>query len=292
MPLSPEQLEFYNENGFIGPVEIIPPDEMAALADSICDEILIESEATRSVYGFHTNRDVHLFSQRVLRLASHPNLVQNLVQLLGPNIVFWRSTVFHKPPQTANLDATGNGFGDVDWHQGMDFITPALDLMTQKPSLGFSRAENLKNFPLNITAWIGIDEATELSGTLVFAPGSHRLGPVDYEKVVTAGGFNRTGFKSKYEGLFDTSKNVIVEVPAGSCILFNNLVYHKSLPNRTQKRRLGIACRYVGSSVPVYPNGDPAGLDISSWNCVLIAGRNDAVANKSVKSVSEILGES
>src|SRR5262249_38842936 len=145
---------------------------------------------------------------------------------------------------------------------------------------GLSREENLKNFPLNITAWIAIDDATPLSGTMIFAPGSHRLGVVPYKEVESGTGFHNIGLRFAYEGLFDERDAVTVTVPACSCLLFNNLGFHKSMPNRSNKRRLGIACRYVGSHVPVYRHGDPAGYDISRWACIQVAGKPDRITNK------------
>lgn len=279
MALSADQLEKFAVDGYVGPVEILSREEMAAVADVIAHDVLVETDQSRAIYGFHSNRDVHLYSRAILGLASHPRLVSCLTQLLGRDVVLWRTTAFHKPPASDEASLLA-AFNDIDWHQGMDFITPDVDLSGQIPSLGLSRAENMKDFPLNITAWIAVDEATEESGTLLFVAGSHRLGPLHYVKVETSGGFNRTGLKSAYEGVLDTTAAKVIEVPAGSCLLFNNLVFHKSLPNRSPRRRLGIACRFVGGQVPVYRNGDPAGFDISNWGCIPIAGQPDPATNR------------
>jgi hypothetical protein len=171
-------------------------------------------------------------------------------------------------------------FGDIDWHQGMDFITPALDFTGIPPSLGLSREDNLKNFPLNITAWFAIDDATEESGTLMFAPGTHRLGPVRYVPVEAGAGFHGIGLKFDWEKHIDVDAVITVPVPSGSCLLFNNLVFHKSMPNRSGRRRLGFAARYVNTSTQVYAHGDPAGFDLTNWGCVQVSGVRRPVGNK------------
>ena len=160
---------------------------------------------------FNTNRDVHFRSREMLEIASHPNLVNCLTQLLGPDVILWRTTAFHKPPINSEVQDRFM-FGDVDWHHGTDFIKPALDFAGIYPSIGVSREENLKNgFPLNITAWIAIDDATPLSGTLMFAPGSHRLGVVPYKEVESGTGFHSIGLKFAYEGLFHQRCRYVLE---------------------------------------------------------------------------------
>ncbi|WP_350029714.1 phytanoyl-CoA dioxygenase family protein [Caballeronia sp. AZ1_KS37] len=283
MALSTGQLDQFRKLGYVGPVEIVSAAEMSKNADSISHALLTESEQSRSVYGIHCNRDVHLYSRAVLELCLNANLISCLTQILGDNILLWRSTVFHKPP----ADTAEAGFTEIDWHQGMDFIRPAVDLKGLYPSIGLSREDNLKKFPLNVTAWIAVDDATEESGTLVFAPGSNALGPLNYVEAPRGEGFHNLGLRAAYDGRLDPSSAVTVPVPPGSCMLFDNLVFHKSLPNRSRRRRLGFACRFVSSDVPVYRNGDPAGFDITNWGCIQVAGTSEAGHNK-ILSVSNI----
>jgi non-heme Fe2+,alpha-ketoglutarate-dependent halogenase len=279
MSLNSDDLKQFDRDGVLEPKQIVTAKEAAAIADRVAADVTVETESSRAIYGFHSNRDVHLYSPTLFALATHPSLIEMLTELLGPNVILWRSTAFYKPGLGQPSPGIF-GFGNIDWHQGADFIKPALDMTGLYPSIGYSREANLKRFPLNITAWIAIDPADEESGTLMFARGSHRHGVVPYEPISGEIGFHQTGLKFAYEGLFTQADVTTIPVPGGSCLLFNNFVLHKSNPNRSTRRRLGIACRYVSSRTPVYRNGDPAGYDLSNWGCVQVAGTPDPSVNR------------
>lgn len=285
MALTHAQLEQFQRDGYTGPVEILSRELMGEIAEKLFLDLTRESFASIYTYGAHTNRDRHLTSAAVFDLVTHRKLASCLTQLLGPNVILWRTTTFYKPPiqgdQTVSIR-----FSEIDWHQGVDFTKPSVDVTGLHPAIGTTREENLKNMPVNITCWLAVDDATEESGTLIFAPGSHRLGAVPY--VECNGGFHGTGLRAAIDGRLDTEHAVLVPVSAGSCLLFNNLVFHKSMPNRSPRRRLGIACRYVANDTPVYANGDPTGYDLSRWACIQVAGQDQAGINR-IRPRSDLL---
>src|SRR4051794_37530592 len=107
MPLTESQLAFYSKNGFVGPIKIIEPDAIGSWAGQIEKEVLEESDASRSIYGVHGNRDIHLYSRILFDLCTHRALVECLQQLLGRDVLLWRTTAFYKPPLGG-----GSGFGE------------------------------------------------------------------------------------------------------------------------------------------------------------------------------------
>jgi len=284
MTLTREQENQFVEDGYTGPVQILPSAEMERLGQRVFEDVIVESEGSTYTYGVHTNRDRHLTSRALFEIVTHPVLMSCLTQLLGPDVILWRTTAFYKPPAQGDPSAPV-GFGEIDWHQGIDFLKPAVDTTGLFPSIGVTREDNLNELPLNVTCWFAIDEATEQSGTLIFVPGSQQLGVVPY--VECSGGFHGMGLRPAIDGILDTNRAVIVPVEPGACLLFNNLVFHKSLPNTSCRRRLGVACRYVANKTPVYLHGDPTGFDLSRWACIQVAGR-DVYGHNKIWSESDL----
>ena len=74
--------------------------------------------------------------------------------------------------------------------------------------------------------WVPLRPSDELRGTICVWPGSHANGAVPHEA---------TGWKTPaiapelYEGL----ECVVFDIPAGDCVLFNSMLFHASVPNRS-----------------------------------------------------------
>ena len=77
-------------------------------------------------------------------LCADPAITDRVVSLLGPDIVLWSSNFWTKQP----------GGKEVPWHQDINYWP--LDP------------------PLNVTAWLAIDEATVENSCVRIIPGSHK----------------------------------------------------------------------------------------------------------------------
>src|SRR5438105_15286882 len=78
-------------------------------------------------------------------LIRHPRVLGPVVDLLGRDLLVWKSVFFVKEPQTAQF---------VDWHQDSAYW-------------GFDTEDV-------VTAWIALTESTIENGCLRVVPGSHR----------------------------------------------------------------------------------------------------------------------
>jgi len=136
--LCPKDVELFQHQGYLGPFELCPPDEMRSLRREL-ERLLDSPGPAKAPIQFR-----HLDSALTHDLCSHPAVVGRIASLLGPELVLWHSTFFEKPP----------GDIEVPWHQDGYYwpINPII----------------------NVSAWIAIDDATTGNGCLEVLPGSHK----------------------------------------------------------------------------------------------------------------------
>ena len=93
--LATEDLEYFYKNGYLKPFKVFEKEEIADFGKRLLDRCDRESE----VYpGGDPHRDRHLEMPDMMRLIAHPAIVDRCAQLLGPDLITWRSQLFHKPP--------------------------------------------------------------------------------------------------------------------------------------------------------------------------------------------------
>lgn len=254
--LTPEQIAFFEENGYIGPLEAMSEAEMAKFRTWLDDLGFLDGPSPIYDMGANYNhrilRDWHLVYREMLELATLPVIVEAMASLMGPDLVLWRSQFQYK-------DAGG---GAVAWHQDLGFpghlFRPALDPVK------------------NISAWIAIDEADLTNGCVRIVPGSHRseierrmarVGPQD------KGLFGR---RYKVEYVVDTSNAVALVMKPGQFFIFNESSLHGSTANPTKRRRLGFSTRVTTPDVKIYEGQDVdgQGFPLDHYVPVLIRGED------------------
>jgi non-heme Fe2+,alpha-ketoglutarate-dependent halogenase len=260
--LSEEQVRSFHENGFLGPFTLCPPHEMAELRE----EIMRDLERPSAIYGFPTGRDRHLDCESVHRLARRPALTEPLAQLLGPDLLLWRSQVFTKPP----------GAPAVTWHQASTYILehifrPAL----YPPDL---------NALFQLGAWLAFDDVDLVNGCLQFVPGSHRR--IHTIRLGGNGGqFGAASFELEYP--IDPEKVVSMEMKAGQFVIFTEQTVHGSPPNRSPRPRRGMAFRVIPPEVVAYGDAtvhrvtyQKEKYDLTRWGAVVLRGHDTAGLNR------------
>lgn len=253
--LSQDQLESFYQRGFVGPFDVFTPSQMHDFRSD-----LLAIEKTKSAtYGFETPRDRHFEMPRLWYYLRSPAVTDRIAQLLGADLLCWRSQIFYKGP----------GSAAIQWHQASTFMVEDY----QDPAV----FPEDRNELFQITAWIAVDDSTTENGCLRFAAGTHdRIRPINF------GG--KEGFYNAQFSLdFDETEHEIVEVPckAGQMVLFTERCIHGSAPNRTDRHRLAINLRAIPTNVPVYPgkkhyrsvyNGGKYHLD--KWGVAVLRGED------------------
>jgi hypothetical protein len=110
------------------------------------------------------------------------------------------------------------------------------------------------------TAMVMLDEANRENGCLEVAPGTHREG---VQTLRETDGF---GNREMDTDLFDHSRLVAVEAPAGSVIFFGSLLVHRSLPNRSDADRRALLYSYQPAGLPhAVELASGRKLEVANW---------------------------
>jgi ectoine hydroxylase-related dioxygenase (phytanoyl-CoA dioxygenase family) len=208
--LSGKDVALYRRQGFLGPFELCTPKQMREHRSKL-EQVLASPGPTSRPVMFR-----HFDSQLTYELCSHPAVLGRITSILGPDLVFWHSSFFEKPP----------GDVEVPWHQDGHFwpLDPVV----------------------NVTAWIAIEDATRDNGCLEFSPGSHEE-RIPHVKFATSGRFRERADPHQLR----ISNPVQLEVKAGQFILFDAWVLHRSAANFSAQRRLALSARLTTPTVTI-----------------------------------------
>ena len=157
--LSQYELDEFNRTGLLGPFD-------GPLDDAEYDEMyknlfkVIDEKTEHPLYKRHSVRDWHLVQSNLVKLISHEQVKNKLIQILGEDIVLWRSKIFYKRP----------GDAAVEWHQEWGAFN-GEEIGNDKPSL-IPAKDRVNNF-WNLTIWVALEDVTLDMGAMQFIKGSY-----------------------------------------------------------------------------------------------------------------------
>jgi hypothetical protein len=150
--------------------------------------------------------------ERIFKIATSPEVLGYIEQVLGPDVVFWGSSLFAKPAGVGKK---------VQWHQDSRWW-PMRPLIT-------------------CTMWIAIDEATPENGCLRYIPGSHAWEVLPHLDQIEQG---LLGASIDEDGI-DQSKARDIRLKPGEFSLHQANLVHGSEANTSPRRRAGLVLRYM-----------------------------------------------
>ena len=206
----------YHEDGFIFPYPVVPASTAAELrADLESAESELRDEPDRlALLRSYPDRLLPAFDS----LIRHPRLIGAATQILGPDLVVWSAGLFVKEPDTPNY---------VSWHQDLNYW-------------GLSGDDEL-------TAWVALSPSTVASGCMRFIAGSHKDNLQPHEDSFAPDNLLSRGQELAVR--VDESKAVDVILDSGQASLHHGHLFHGSNPNTTHDRRIGVAIRYMKTSM-------------------------------------------
>ena len=219
MTLSSAQVEGYARDGFVSPVPALTREQAAHYREKLAafERAVggpLTSDATDARYRSRT----HVLLAWVHGLVRHPAILDAVEQLIGPDILVYTSTWFIKEPESPAIAA---------WHQDATYF-------------GLRPYEH-------VTAWLALTDATAENGCMEFLPGSYRRGQLPHRAGVVAASVNRAG--QAVTIAVDDAPAVHAPLRAGEFSLHHTLCLHRSQPNRSAGRRIGLAVSYVPTRV-------------------------------------------
>ncbi len=247
----------YRKNGFVLIEDFLSPEELDLLraeTTRICRNELGAALAGAELDAGPSDMDVlrqflcihfpHKVSAVMLGLLSHPQAVANLIEVIGPDVKAMQSMLFVK----------SEGKPGQAWHQDEYFI-PTRDH--------------------SLTAiWIALDDANVTNGCLWALPGSHRDGVIYPEREIDDLRFDCT--TEAYQFPYRDEDSIPLEVAAGSAVIFDGYLLHRSLPNTAPgSLRRAIANHYMSaqSLLPWRPPADGEHMAmVDDRDIVMVAG--------------------
>ena len=229
MPLAQEEIEQFNEQGFLPREELLTALEVKALHQRLEDignevvefpqqyvqiEPLVKSgELAEDPVRFNNVRKIWQLTQHdalFKEYARHPKILDVVHSLLGPNIKIYVDQTLCKPPRLGSAKPP---------HQDSAYWT-SID----PPNL--------------VICWMALDDATEENGCMRFIPGSHKLGVVEHKRL--------EDFRVEDEKV-DYASEVCVPLKAGGCSFHHSLALHRTDANRSDDRRIGLTVAYMSA---------------------------------------------
>jgi non-heme Fe2+,alpha-ketoglutarate-dependent halogenase len=273
MGLTDAQVDFFKENGFVGPFDLYPPDEAPLKWDQAKIEMVLSANKPHD--STIINYDRHLDCNTLSEHVGRPEIVHKLRSLIGDDILCWKSNIFKKEPGEA-----GTG-----WHQVETFVVGETTT-SSSPSLRYT--EEGKDFTQELTVWTAFSPAARENGCLTFIPGTHKKWYYDESKPLTRNveskshdffGYDYSELQLDKDWDPDKEDRVEMEMQPGQFVIFLAKCIHGSLPNVSDRTRLGYASRYISPSVKVYENVDSLSefgdtIDLDYHGCVLVSGED------------------
>ncbi|HVU13466.1 MAG TPA: phytanoyl-CoA dioxygenase family protein [Phototrophicaceae bacterium] len=210
--LSRDQIDFYQENGYILLEGLFTPKEAAAyrqrghdLIDGLAARKSVEAtwdsarELVKEVKLLHCH-DVQFYDAAFNKLLFDPRLVDSAAELMGtPNIQLHHNKMFIKPPEKG---------APFPMHQDQPFFPHEKHTMT--------------------AAIIHFDDAPVEKGCVRVVPGSYKLGPLQH---IESGGWHLPFSEYPLES------SIPCAAKAGDVLVFNYLTIHGSGVNVSDEPR-------------------------------------------------------
>ncbi|MFT4156290.1 phytanoyl-CoA dioxygenase family protein [Parafilimonas sp.] len=232
LSISPSQLSFFEEKGYLVVENILNKEEIAYYRD-IYEKFLtnqIDVQKYRSDLGSHAENDLFTLKQEritQIMLASrlfpelldqplHKKALSIAKQLLGEDMALDFDMLISKAPHSATA---------TPWHQDRAYWITMPDTRSA-------------------SCWVALDDATKDNGCMWYVEGSHKL-PVRGHRPAGKGGGALECDASEEEG-------IAVEIKAGCCIWHHGGTLHYSRGNTTNNMRRAFITNYRPEAMIAY----------------------------------------
>ena len=219
--LNPERLAHFEKHGYYFPVRVFEEKEAAELGARFLNYFNENWERIKDLPAREHQTvliETHTVLNWVYRITSHPQILDAVESVLGPNLLVWSSGWIPKLPGDKKF---------VSWHQDATYwgLHP----------------------PHALTAWIAFTESVPENGCMRVIPDSN-VGPL----LPQTDTYARDNVLSRGQEIavkVDEAKAVDLILKPGEMSLHHIGTVHGSKANQSDKPRIGLAIRYIATDV-------------------------------------------
>jgi hypothetical protein len=223
--LTPAQIETFWRDGCVFPIRVMSVDEALAVRARL---EAFEKSAGGPLKGDLRHKS-HLLFAWLGDLVREEKIVDAIEDLYGPDLFCWTTNFFIK-------EADNPAF--VSWHQDSTYW-------------GLDR-------PDVVTAWVAFTPANKSNGAMGFIPGSHQKDQIPHRDTFARNNLLTRGQEVAVD--VDESQARTIELRPGEMSLHHVRLVHGSPPNPSNDRRIGLAIRFIPTSVKQIAGEDSATL--------------------------------
>jgi ectoine hydroxylase-related dioxygenase (phytanoyl-CoA dioxygenase family) len=229
-PLTDEQVDLFNEKGYLAAVKILDQEQIDELRRELGKMIEPEQANNPLFYEYHSNESTdvnsilfHALGAWRVSSAFHDLLFHKAVtlpasQLLGGRVRFWHDQLFVKPAHDGGI---------VAWHQDYSYWTRT------KPVA-------------HLTCWIGLDESTTENGCVHYVPGSHKWNLLPRGSLADDMDAVLVRLTDAQREQF---KPIAIELNAGEASFHHPMMLHGSFANRSDRPRRAAVLNFFRDGV-------------------------------------------
>jgi phytanoyl-CoA hydroxylase len=240
--LSQAQVDAFWSNGFIKVGKVLTDEEIVALRQEY-DDIFARARAGQinfrnlSIDNTDDLEEKNKASKQMLqimqmceisipfrRLIYDARILDVIEDLIGPNIQLFHDQALWKPAHHG---------GPVHWHQDNAYWR------CSPPNL--------------VSAWLTLDDVDRDNGAMQFIPGSH-LQAVGHDRAQTSNALLDSSSHA------DTTRAVVVDLPAGAITIHHCQTLHMTAPNTTPRQRRALAIHFMTPGTRSLRSGDYLGV--------------------------------
>ena len=216
--LTREQVDAYNAQGFLAPLNVLGADEIGEIREYF-DWLL--PQAMEAGWNSYEITNWHKHCQGVWDIVTNSKILDVVQDLVGDTVILRHSHFFAKLP--------GDG-KRVSWHQDASYwpITPSKV----------------------VSAWLAIDDSHEDNAAMQVIPGSHLTENIPFRE--SSAEENNVLNQTVPDELLPAVYPVTLRLDAGQMSLHSDWILHGSEVNHSERRRCGLALRYLSADVRAY----------------------------------------
>jgi non-heme Fe2+,alpha-ketoglutarate-dependent halogenase len=211
--LTQAQVEHFRREGYAFPFDAIPAAEAASYVAKLDSyDAILGEEAQKQL-----KIKAHVAAPWIVALARNKNILDAVESVVGPDILLFGTSMFSKKARDVRF---------VSWHQDAAYY--GLDPQQE------------------VTCWVGLTDADTENGCMRVMPGSHLGADAVHDE--TYDPQNMLGRGQTIRDI-DDSKAVYMPVKAGQFSMHHERTIHGSMPNPSDRRRVGISFFYMPAHV-------------------------------------------